>query len=102
MNIHDLDFLETDRGNCIAGSQYVDAYAETLALRNLAHAEANATAYGDNTLTKTETSTSLRSKTYSTRTSATASAEAYAGLPHGYQRATHTSRSLAVYTVVTS
>ncbi|NJO79374.1 MAG: hypothetical protein HC827_13215 [Cyanobacteria bacterium RM1_2_2] len=102
MNIHDLDFLELDRGNSIVGSRNVYAYAETFALKNLADAEASATAYGENTLTTTETSTNVRARTYSTRSSATAKAEAYAVVPHGYQRAFHESRSLSVHTVVTS
>lgn len=102
MNIDDLEFLETDRGDCIAGSQYVAAYAETLALRNSAYAEANATAYGENTLTTTETYTNVRTKPYSTRTSAKAKAEAYAENSYGYDKAVYESRSLSVYTVVTS
>lgn len=102
MNIDDLDFLEIERGDCITGSQYVAAYAETLALKNSAYAEANAVAYGNNALTTTETYTNVRTKPYSTRTSATAKAEAYAGVPYGYQRAVYESRSLSVYTVITS
>jgi hypothetical protein len=100
MNIDDLDFLEIDRGDCIAGSQYVDAYAETLALRDSAYAGANATAYGENTLTTTETYTNVRARPYSTKTSAKAKAEAYAGVSHGYHRAVYESRSLSVYTVI--
>lgn len=101
MNIDDLEFLEMDRGDCIAGSQYADAYAATLALRNSAYAEANATAYGENTLTATETYTKVKTRPYSIKTSADAKAEAYAQAPYGYHRAVYESRSMSVYSVIT-
>lgn len=100
MKIDDLDYLEIEQGNFVAGYQYVDAYAETLALSNMSYANAIASAYGENTSTVTETYTNVRSRPYSTKTSAVAKAEAYAEVPYGYQRAVHESRSLSLNTVV--